>query len=164
MRASRDSPGKQLFLVDIMVANLARWLRILGYDAVVAEHGAADKRLVQQAASEHRVFLTRDKRLAKHAQVFLLSSDTVEGQLAEVVKAFNLVLRFPEETRCPLCNGELKPTTSAFVEGKMKAKIESKRFWECASCGKCYWEGSHWKRIKKTIEELRNLNKQNRAA
>jgi len=29
------------------------------------------------------------------------------------------------------------------------------RFYVCPSCGKVYWEGSHWRNIRRILEEAR---------
>jgi uncharacterized protein with PIN domain len=58
------SSDKPLFIADVMLGSLARWLRILGYD-VVYDSRLDDAALVERAVKEKRVILTRDRRLVE---------------------------------------------------------------------------------------------------
>ena len=51
------------FAVDAMLGTLAKWLRILGYDAFF-DPALDDHQLVRLARAELRVLLTRDRALA----------------------------------------------------------------------------------------------------
>jgi len=54
--------------------------------------------------------------------------------------------------RCTLCNGELIEVTDAEERAKVPHLGEGATLWRCESCGKLYWEGSHWKKIKERME------------
>ncbi len=124
------------FLCDFMLSRLGRWLRILGYDTKIATGKDDDKLLEELAELEGRVLLTKDKNV----KGFLIRSDELLDQLVEVFSRFGLEPGFPEKSRCSVCNGELE-------------RILDK--WRCKQCGKVYWEGSHWLRIKETVELLK---------
>lgn len=143
------------FLADIMVCNLARWLRIFGFDTAYAEHGKKDSELIEQAQKEGRVFLTKDKKCGSKANVLVLKSASAVEQLKEIQKTFNISFSFPEKTRCAPCNGELEEVAREKAAEKVPPKTKSDKFWLCKSCGKVYWRGAHWKMIEKTIEELK---------
>jgi uncharacterized protein with PIN domain len=138
-----------------MVCNLARWLRIFGFDTVCATHEMKDAKLIELAKKDKRILLTRDKKLMKHAEVLYLESTTVKEQLKQIAEIFSLAIEFPEKTRCALCNGELEKTSQEEVAEKIPKKNKSTQFWICKSCGKVYWRGSHWRRIEKMIEEIK---------
>ncbi len=127
------------FLADAMLARLGRWLRMMGYDTIIMKPDVSDEFVVRKAVEEDRVILTRDKRIRASVKVLLVKSDDHLKQLKEVFDAFHLKSLFPEHSRCSVCNGELR-------------KIGDK--WVCIKCGKLYWEGSHWIRIKKSLKEL----------
>jgi len=57
------------FLCDEMLAELARWLRIAGYDAAQAERGLADRQILDQAIAEGRLMLTREEWLSRPASL-----------------------------------------------------------------------------------------------
>ncbi|NLF02923.1 MAG: hypothetical protein GX601_18320 [Anaerolineales bacterium] len=50
-------------LLDGMLGRLAKWLRLLGYDAEY-DNSASDTELARRARAEGRVLLTRDYELA----------------------------------------------------------------------------------------------------
>lgn len=144
------------FLADVMVCNLARWLRIFGYDAACAGAAATDRELIETANREGRIFLTRDKKCASGRGVLVLQSTSVLEQLREIQKAFCLQIDFPKETRCAACNGELGKVEKEKIKEKVPAKNKSTQFWLCKSCGKAYWRGAHWKKIEEMVEALKH--------
>src|SRR5437016_9975420 len=105
------------FLADCNVGRLARWLRVLGYDAAY-ESRIADPELVARALAEGRVLLTRDVDLTQRRVIangtlrtVLLKSDRVEDQLRQVLREFDLTgpdLEGDGLTRCLECNVELE--------------------------------------------------------
>ncbi len=56
-------PDRPRFAVDEMLGTLARWLRVMGYDAVY-EKDHNDDEIVDIAKREGRILLTRDRELA----------------------------------------------------------------------------------------------------
>lgn len=132
-----------------MLGKLGRWLRMFGYDVIIAGAKESDKELLQKASLSERMILTRDKSVRRKDITYYVKSKDLEGQLKDVILHFNLKINFPKDTRCPICNGVLEETDKG-PEG-----IESETFWKCKDCGKYYWRGSHWNDIMKTIERVR---------
>src|SRR5262249_62074941 len=102
------------FLADCNVGRLARWLRVLGYDAAY-EPALPDAQVVARALAERRVLLTRDADMMQRRaisggalQAILLRHDRVEDQGRQVLKELALE---PSRTlsRCIDCNAELAP-------------------------------------------------------
>jgi uncharacterized protein with PIN domain len=143
------------FLADAMVARLARWLRVLGYDTVW-EPTLDDHALVALAAAEDRVLLTRDRHLLRElrpARALEIRSDVPLEQLRAVVDA--LALGAPGElfTRCLVCNtplhgvdadeaAHLVPPDSRGLPGPVR---------HCPGCGRVYWHGSHVRRMRAAL-------------
>ncbi len=133
------------FLVDVMLGKLGRWMRMMGYDTKIASDELSDRELVDKAEREGRVIITRDTDIEKmntEVKTVLLDTKNFEEQIKGVFDRLDLEPRFPEDSRCPNCNGELE-----------KIGEES---WICNSCSQRYWKGSHWKRIEEIKEELRD--------
>src|SRR5947208_540619 len=87
---SGGMPTTPRFLADCNVGRLARWLRVLGYDAAY-EPKIADSELVARALAEGRVLLTRDVDLTRRRVIadgtlraVLLDADRVAEQLRQV--------------------------------------------------------------------------------
>ena len=158
----QDKAEKPKFLADGMLGSLARWLRMLGYDVEYAADLPDDK-LLAEAEASGRVLLTRDVELYRAASRRLIKVYMVEGKsraevLAKLSRKFKLKLRLnPNSSRCPLCNSPLKPVRRCEVEGNIPANVlrRKRRFWVCVNpgCGKIYWKGSHWDKIKETLKK-----------
>lgn len=138
------------FAVNSMLGKLARWLRILGYDA--AYWRGTDEDLIQKALRERRILVTTDRALAARARrmradVVSLDQGMVAEMLAGVARQKRISLVFDEKvSRCPACNSKL--------EGMCLAG--SKR-WICGGCGKDYWVGTHWKGIETKLKQAASL-------
>ncbi|MFN4133875.1 MAG: DUF5615 family PIN-like protein, partial [Candidatus Hadarchaeales archaeon] len=139
------------FLADSMLGKLSRWLRIAGHDVSYSEEiGASDDNaLISCALNEGRILLTSDVQLFRKVKkaggrCFLINSRDVLSQLLEISKVAGkrIDLDF-ENSRCPICNGELQTTEKIHVRGKVPEKVFKNQsvFWSCKRCGKIYWEG-----------------------
>ncbi len=137
------------FVCDLMLGKLCRWLRIMGYDTIVEGDDRKLKRL-----STKRIVLTRDKQLETRNTILIKSLD-LDGQLKEVVEKARLKPQLAK-IRCPICNGKLKEVGKKDVEKDVPKKVleSQESFWLCSSCKKIYWEGTHWKGIRRRVRSL----------
>ena len=149
------------FVADCNVGRLARWLRALGYDASYHRR-IADAELVREAAAESRVLLTRDRDLTKRrviqtgvVRAILIRDDDVKTQLRQVFTELALDLKH-SLTRCIECNSELEPRLADNVAGRVPPFVRSTqtRYSECSDCGRIYWAGSHWQRMRQVLAGL----------
>lgn len=175
-----ESEEKKLrFLADRMLGKLTTWLRILGHDTAYAGNmekellANEDKNIVSLAKKEERVLLTRDKGLAalakkENLQYVYLRADEVMEQIKELLSAKINIKLEPTMKRCSECNGrirKIKEERENLLRNKEyvpKNMIGRKEFWICESCGKIYWEGSHWRSIEERLEQLKGGNVEKR--
>jgi len=154
------------FLADGMIGRLARWMRLIGCD-VEYLNDVPDDELLKRAASENRILLTSDVALyrnavAKGADAFLVGGKDQAEKLAKVAKRFDLRLKVNTNiSRCPTCGSSIKKVAKTAIKEKIplttfKAYNE---FWMCKnqSCGKVYWQGSHWKKIDEVLTRANEL-------
>ena len=145
------------FIADAMLGSLARKLRIFGFDCRYFKHGA-DRSLMAIARTDGRTILTFDRGLAESAyrsgiSCFLLYGTTDRQRLdslAHVADSQSVPLR-AGKTRCPLCNRTLrlvkkKELTVRVSDGTLK---HHRIFYECQHCGRAYWKGRHWTRLRR---------------
>lgn len=134
---------------------------MLGYDADY-HRLARDGELVRQALAEERVLLTRDRDLLKRRAIasglvrtVLLAEDDVDAQLRQVVVELGLKPR-SVLSRCLECNVELEPRTAAEVATRVPPYVRATQvgYSECPSCGRVYWAGSHWRRMREAVARL----------
>jgi len=151
------------FLADGMLGKLTRWLRIIGCD-VKYFNDLDDEELISISVKENRVLLTRDTELFRRAiskgaaAFFVEGRDEIE-KLAEIGKHFNVNLEINvENSRCPKCNARIRSVSKSAVENRVPPATFRfyDEFWECPRCGQIYWQGSHWKKINRTLLEARN--------
>jgi hypothetical protein len=143
------------FCADAMLGRLARWLRVLGYDTTWQAH-VEDGALVRLALDEGRVLLTRDRDLPRQWRVprcLVLGSDAPLEQLREVVERCGLDPRRPLFRRCTRCNAPTGSVPRAEVAGRVPARVwrREERFTVCPGCGRVYWQGSHARRMRRTL-------------
>lgn len=151
-------------VVDSMLGNLARWLRVLGYDTEYSRK-LQDKDILNLAIRDGRVVITRDLGLYRRALKKNLKSVYIPPDLTEIVDMLTLVaeklglnIRFDKgNTRCPLCNSMLAIVPKAQIATLVPVEVLNKydTFWYCVKCRKAYWQGNHWKTISDTIEVVR---------
>jgi len=151
------------FLADEMNGDLARWLRILGYDCKYFYREGGDEDLIREAEIEGRVVLTGDRGLYREClkrgvKAIYTEGATREERLADLAKKSLIDLSLGERVpRCSRCNTPLEEGGVEEVRGRVPRGVleRYKEFWICPSCGKVYWEGSHWRGIKETVKKAR---------
>ncbi len=140
------------FVADVHLGRLARYLRLLGFDTRYSRD-LDDRTLVAISVRERRVLLTRDVGLLKHGiltRAYRVRSTDPERQVEEVVRALSLERDLHPFTRCMSCNAVLHPVARAAVAGRVPARVfrRFRRFIACAGCGRYYWRGTHFQRLK----------------
>lgn len=143
------------FLVDAMLGRLARWLRVLGYDAEL-DATLPDPELVRRAAEEDRVLLTRDRHLLRElrpVRALEVHGDAPLDQLRMVVDALGLDVHGERFTRCLVDNTPLELVNDAETDTLVppNAREVGGPVRRCPSCGRVYWPGSHARRMLATL-------------
>lgn len=157
-----------------MLGRLIAWLRICGYDTMSAldcpPATGEDARLIAAAAAGGRILVSRDRELVGRAEkagveAVLVGDDDVREQLKSLMAGYGLKID-PEMTRCTACNAALREASAEDLE-KLRTSgavpghiLGEKALWVCGKCGKAYWQGSHWRNILRTAEEVRGSGKQ----
>ncbi len=141
---------------DRMLARLARWLRLLGAD-VVTDSSMSGAELLRVARTEHRILITRDKRLRTACDVIFLGSNAIRDQLREVVARLGLDARTVALTRCSRCNRPLLPVARELIARRVPPYVFAShdRFAECDGCGRIYWLETHPVRMRAMLDSIR---------
>ena len=146
------------FILTKELGRLAKWLRILGFDAAYFKDNNTSS-LIIAALRDERVILTRNLRIARLRGIKVLSiqAQEVKPQIQEVFSLtgfqFNPQMMF---TRCILCNEELADITKEKVEGNVPAYVYAtqQNFVACPKCQRIYWQGTHWGNVRRCLEEI----------
>lgn len=144
------------FVADGHLGKLARHLRMAGFDTLCGNDWE-DERIVALARDGRRTILTRDKAMLRRGDVergYFVRATASEAQLAEVLRALQLEARLAPFTRCRECNTPLEEIERDLVLDRLPGKVRDlyARFKRCAGCGRVYWEGSHFARMKGVLE------------
>ena len=158
------SQKKPSFIVDAMLGNLAKKLRVLGYDSAYFS-SIEDEKLVTIAKNEKRIILTKDELLCKTAQnhdmiaVLIRGNDEIEQimQIHQSIK-FEKFVMDTNNSRCIVCNGRLQPIEKYRIIGKIPEGVleREEKFWMCDVCKKIYWQGTHFEKLQEFVDKLNN--------
>ncbi|MCS7016366.1 MAG: Mut7-C RNAse domain-containing protein [Gemmatales bacterium] len=152
--------GEPRFACDAMLGGLARWLRAWGYDAVW-QRDISDWELIRLAQREGRILLTSDSGIFRigwvrdHDLPALLIPHGLKRhqQLEYVCQQLGLPRKEP---RCMRCGGALRPVPKDEVWERIppKTRLWLDQYYQCQRCGQLFWEGTHWQRIERALNEL----------
>jgi uncharacterized protein with PIN domain len=150
------------FIVDSNVGKLARWLRMMGYDALFYQDIDDDK-MVKIALSQDRVVLTRDTQIMKRKVVVngrvkavLITDDNPRVQLRYLVKQLGLNYEMKPFSLCLECNANLLKRAKDEVRDRVPPYVSKTQdvYMECPMCHRIYWQGTHWEAMCRELERL----------
>ncbi|HEV8311685.1 MAG TPA: Mut7-C RNAse domain-containing protein [Burkholderiaceae bacterium] len=144
------------FIADAHLGRLARYLRFLGYDTLY-RNAWSDRELVALAVAEQRILLTRDRAALMHRALThgcYLRDDEPLAQLAALAQRLELSADPARPGRCMLCNEPLRTIEKSTIVAQLlpATLAHHERFWQCPGCERIYWRGSHWQRLRRSVD------------
>lgn len=151
------------FVADVHLGRLTKYLRIIGLD-VLYENNFEDDEIVSISIKEKRAILTKDRGILKRNEVthgYWVRATKVEAQAKEVLERFNLQKEIKELSRCIECNDLLEPVKKETIIKQLPPKValSQNEFSKCPSCDNIYWKGSHYMRMLKFVQSLKNIER-----
>ncbi len=149
-------PGRLRFVADAHLGGLARLLRMAGFDTIY--RNTLDAAAIEAlAADASRIVLTRDRELLKRRGVdhgACVRAQAPQAQLAEVAERFGLAERARPFTLCLHCNAPLRVVAKDAVLQQLPPLVRATQddFRTCDRCGRVYWKGTHWQRMRALLE------------
>lgn len=145
------------FICDRSLSRLARWLRLLGIDAALANESAGKAgvdSLFDRARREERVLVTTSTTMVKRAtspESFLIKPGKMaqlENCLAELLNHYSVRLEERKFlTMCGKCGGQITKGTGDFDkliheddDGGEVDYPKDRELFVCGECGQVYWE------------------------
>lgn len=146
------------FIADTHLGGLARLLRMAGFDTLY-DNGYRDERIAAIASAEERIVLTRDRGLLMRRTVThgcYVHALKPAQQLREIFERLDLGRSARPFSLCLHCNAPLHPAARNDVQHKVPQRVVEHygRFSTCYSCGRVFWEGSHWERMRALLADL----------
>jgi uncharacterized protein with PIN domain len=150
------------FVLDIHLGQLARYLRLIGFDTLY-ENDYQDDELAQISSQQRRILLTKDRGLLKRKLVthgYCVRESNPEQQLLEVVRRFDLGESIEPFQRCLRCNGLLQEIVKKEISQQLLADTRQyyDEFHMCQSCNQVYWKGSHYQRMRSFLKRVLDLD------
>ncbi|RMH79304.1 MAG: hypothetical protein D6674_08255 [Acidobacteria bacterium] len=145
------------FLLEADLHRLAHWLRLLGQDAILLP---GDINKADVIKHPERVFITTSRKLEEHFKAWgidylILPKEDWKVQLCLLIKYFQIepVLKLD---RCYHCNERLLSISREEVKERVPKKVYlyGRNFTLCPYCGKVYWRGSHYPKLRRTLREV----------
>ena len=150
----------RLFLCDAGLGGLARWLRAAGHEALW-EASIDDADLLREARKLSATILTTDSMLMERrllrdrviSALWLPPTLKIPEQLALVFRELGLKVGEP---RCMACGGELIRGDKEALRERIPPKTYRwlDEYFLCRRCGKLFWRGTHWERIRRKLGEV----------
>jgi uncharacterized protein len=143
------------FVCDASLGRLARYLRLLGLDAVYIKKGEQVEAYKDE--KEEPFFLTRGRSPVRYSKTVHITSNEVMDQLSEIRDLIRPLLHWEKALkRCLVCNRELLPAGKDEIEHLVPEFVfhHCDRFMVCPACSKVYWEGSHVQNMQRLVKEV----------
>ena len=151
-----------MFFVDAMLGNIARKLRLLGYDSKYFSD-IDDTKLINIAIKEKRIVISKDHELIQRAQKFGIQTTHITQQ-KEIEQFFEIIDKIylkniqinGNVARCTKCNSLTESIDKNNYIKKIPMQIFNlkENFWRCNSCEKIYWEGTHIKNLQSFVGQI----------
>ena len=151
-----------LFLVDAMLGNLAKKLRLFGFDTEYLSD-IEDSDLIEKAKKENRIIISKDRNLVNRAKkngissVYIAKNNEIE-QFLEILKNISLELKeiSGDTARCTKCNSLTSQIDKSEIKNKIPQRIldYNDKFWKCDGCDQIYWEGTHIKNLQEFVNKI----------
>lgn len=138
-----------------MLGRLAKWMRLMGLDTKYYRDTDGET-IIYRSRKEGRTILTRSRILAeKYDDLILIKSEHLMDQLRQIAKIADIKKPF---SRCPVCNTETKKVQKETIKKDVPPYVFEihNDFKRCPECGRVFWKGTHYKEIKKVIDEIKN--------
>jgi uncharacterized protein with PIN domain len=151
-----------IFFVDAMLGNIAKKLRLSGFDSQYFADIDDDK-LIDSAKKEYRIVVSCDEELIKKTKklgiksIYVTKKEEIE-QFFEIISSINLKRIQINGTvaRCPKCNSLTELVDKNTVKEKIAQLVIklNDKFWRCKGCNQIYWEGTHIKNLQSFVGKI----------
>ncbi len=154
--------SEPIFFVDAMLGNIARKLRLLGYDSQYFSD-IDDEKLIDSARKEKRIIISKDEELIKKAQklgmrsIHITKEEEIE-EFLEIINSVNLkrIQINGNIARCPKCNSLTESVDKEIIKERIPQGVLklNDKFWICKCCNQIYWEGTHIKNLQEFVGKI----------
>jgi uncharacterized protein with PIN domain len=155
----RDRPLRRpRFVLDVHLGKLSSLMRMLGIDTLYS-NSYTDEEIVAISLDQGRAVLSKDRGLLHHEALtrrYHVREKNPRLQLREVVDRFDLRESVAPFTRCMRCNTLLEKVPREEILERLPPRVRENHteFWQCATCTRVFWQGTHYERMKAFVLHL----------
>lgn len=142
------------FIITKELGILAKWLRVLGYDAEYFEGDL--KRLFVVAFNQGHTIVTKDSKVPDSKEVRIIR--IMNNNLKEQIKELKGILKISFKknnifTRCVECNLPVVEILKSKIKDRVPPYVfkTQKSFSQCPKCKKLFWKATHFQRLKEFL-------------
>lgn len=147
------------FCADVHLGKPSRLLRMLGFDTAYKKVLSKEE-LYSIARNERRILLSRDSSFPGLSEIdsFFIKKPDSEIQVSEMIDRFDLRAYLNLFSWCLYCHEILEKPAKAAIEEFLlpSTKASFSEFRKCPPCKRVYWKGSHYERMSRLVEKLKN--------
>lgn len=155
----REIPLRETrFIADVNIGDIVKHMRALGLD-VYCDPTLSPRDIIRISRAEKRTILTKSRKLLKRREVIrgiFIRSGTIVEQIRGIIDFLSLRKAITPFSRCLKCNSPLIRVTKESVLDRIPPK--AREFYDeysyCDGCDRIYWQGTHFARIKKLVDEI----------
>lgn len=155
----REVPLRETrFIADVNIGDVVKCMRALGLD-VYCDSTLSPRDIIRISLEEKRTILTKSRNLLKHREVvrgIYIRPGTTVQQIRRIIDFLSLREIVVPFSRCLVCNSSLVKVSKESVWERIPPK--ARNFYDdyssCSVCGRIYWQGGHFARIKKVVDEI----------
>ncbi len=146
------------FVLDTHLGRLASYLRMMGFDTLY-RNDYPDDELAEISNQQERILLTRDIGLLKRSLVihgYWVRSTDPKKRIVEVLNRFDLHPHIQPFRHCIKCNGLVVSVEKQAIIQELPPTVRElfDEFHQCCDCGRTYWKGSHYDRMRQFMGEV----------
>lgn len=149
---------KTMFIADVNLGDIVKYMRVLGFD-VYSDPSLSTTGIIEISGRENRIILTKSRNLLKFKEVthaVFIRPGTTEEQVRKILDFLDIKDSIKPFSRCLCCNCLLRAVPKEEIEDRIPPKSRDcyNEYSHCKSCDKIYWQGTHFIRMKRVIDEM----------
>lgn len=155
----RDLPLRETrFIADVNIRDIVKYMRALGLD-VYWDPTLSPRDIARISKEERRTILTKSRKLLKQRDVtrgICIRPGTTTKQIRGIIDLLSLRELIVPFSRCLVCNTPLVRVEKDTVLDRIPPKSRGlyDEFAYCGGCERLYWQGTHFDRIRKVVDEI----------
>jgi len=146
------------FVADINLGDIVKYMRVLGLD-LYYHPLFSTREIIEISKRENRIILTKSRKLLKFKEVshgIFIRPGTTTEQIRRIIDCLDIKDNINPFSRCLGCNTLLNIVPKEKILDRIPPKTKEfcDEYFQCPSCDKIYWKGTHFIHMKKVVRQI----------